>query len=144
MKLFATLVLSVFLCPAASGENAAPGSEDPFGGALFPPELVMGHAQEIGLSDAQREGIRNEVRRVQSKFVDLQFDLQGESEKMGKLLQEKPVDEAKVLAEVDRILALEKEIKKAQVGLLVRIKNLLTARQQAKLAEIRKSGEPRR
>jgi Spy/CpxP family protein refolding chaperone len=143
MKLLATLVLIVFLCPAASGENAAE-NEDPFAHALFPPELVMGHAQEIGLSDAQREGIRNEVRRVQSKFVDLQFDLQGESEKMGKLLQEKPVDEAKVLAQVDRILALEKEIKKAQVGLLVRIKNLLTAPQQGKLSEIRKSGEPRR
>ena len=141
--LLATLVLAGSLCPAASGENA-PGNEDPFANALFPPDLVMGHAQEIGLSDAQREGIRNEVRRVQPKFVDLQFDLQGESEKMGKLLQEKPVDEAKVLAQVDRILALEKEIKKAQVGLLVRIKNLLTAPQQAKLAEIRKSGEPRR
>jgi Spy/CpxP family protein refolding chaperone len=138
MKLLSILVLAVCLCPAASGENA-PGSGDPFADALFPPDLVMGHAREIGLSDSQREGIRNEVRRVQSKFVDLQFDLQGESEKMGKLLEEKPVDEAKVLTQVDRILALEKEIKKAQVGLLVRIKNLLTPAQQVKLADVRKS-----
>jgi Spy/CpxP family protein refolding chaperone len=58
---------------------------------------------------------------------------------MALLLQEKPVDEAKVLAQVDRILALEKEVKKTQIGLLVRIKNLLTPAQQAKLMEMRKS-----
>ncbi|HKA36061.1 MAG TPA: hypothetical protein VKH43_04530 [Thermoanaerobaculia bacterium] len=140
MKPLATiLILAVSLCSAILAESS-PGGEDPFANLLFPPELVMGHAQEIGLTDAQRDGIRNEVRRVQSKFVDLQFDLQGEGEKMGRLLQEKPVDEAKVLAQVDRILALEKEIKKAQVGLLVRIKNQLTAAQQAKLAELRHGG----
>ena len=138
MKL-AILALTFCLCPYAPAETG-PDTSDPFANQLFPPDLVMGHAQEIGLSDAQRDAIRNEVRRVQSRFVDLQFDLQGEGEKMGRLLQEKPVDEAKVLAQVDRILALEKEIKKAQVGLLVRIKNQLTAAQQGRLAELRQGG----
>jgi Spy/CpxP family protein refolding chaperone len=78
------------------------------------------------------------VQKAQKKFLDLQFDLQTESEKMTLLLQEKPVDEAKVLAEVDRVLALEKDIKKTHISLLIRIKNLLTAAQQAKLSEIQK------
>jgi Spy/CpxP family protein refolding chaperone len=47
------------------------------------------------------------------------------------------VDETAVLDEVDRILNLEREIKRAQVGLMVRIKNTLTPQQQAKLAEFR-------
>ena len=38
---------------------------------------------------------------------------------------------------VDRILALEREMKRTQISLMVRIKNTLTAGQQAKLAEIR-------
>ena len=97
----------------------------------------MGHAQEIGLDDARRNGMRSEVRKAETRFIDLKFDLQSESEKMVRLLQEKPVDESKVLAQVDRILALEKEIKKTQIGLLVRIKNQLTESQQAKLSEIR-------
>jgi Spy/CpxP family protein refolding chaperone len=42
-----------------------------------------------------------------------------------------------VLDEVDRILNLEREIKRAQVGLMVRIKNMLTPAQQAKLSDIR-------
>ena len=56
---------------------------------------------------------------------------------MGRLLQGSQVDEAQVLDEVDRILNLEREIKKAQISLMVRIKNTLTPAQQAKLAEIR-------
>jgi Spy/CpxP family protein refolding chaperone len=56
------------------------------------------------------------------------------------LLQEKPVDETRVLAQVDRILTLEKEIKKTQITLLVRIKNVLTPAQQARLAELQKAG----
>ena len=83
--------------------------------------------------------IRNEVQKVQPKFLDSQFELQSEGEKMIKLLQEKPVDEAKVIAQVDRILAIEKEIKKSQISLLVRIKNILTPAQQDKLAEIQKT-----
>ncbi len=131
------LALLLPLCAAAEAPSA---SSDPFAEYLYPPDRVMGHAMELGLDDAQKTAIRNEVQKVQVKFTDLQFDLQGESEKMVRLLQEKPVDETKVLAQVDRILALEKEIKKMQVSLLVRIKNVLTPAQQAKLSEIQRSG----
>jgi Spy/CpxP family protein refolding chaperone len=47
------------------------------------------------------------------------------------------VDEAQVLEQVDRILTLEREIKRAQMGLMVRIKNTLTPAQQTKLREVR-------
>lgn len=136
MKRIAGFLLALGICVNASG-GTGPRGEDPLARFLFPPEAVMGHAQEIGLDDSQRTAVRNEVRKAESKFIDLKFDLQGESEKMVRLLQEKPVDEAKVLAQVDRILALEKEIKKTQIGLLVRIKNQLTDSQQSKLSEIR-------
>jgi Spy/CpxP family protein refolding chaperone len=113
---------------------------DPFAAYLFPPDRVMSHAMELGLDDAQKAAIKSEVQKAQNKFTDLQFELQGESEKMVGLLQGKPVDETKVLAEVDRILALEKDIKKTQISLLVRIRNVLTPAQQAKLSEIQKTG----
>ena len=138
MKFLLGLCLVALLPAAAQGQSANAG-DDPFAAYLFPPERVMSHGLEIGLDDAQKVAIRNEVQKVQHKFLDGQFELQGESEKMVKLLQEKPVDETRVLAQVDRILALEKDIKKMQVGLLVRIKNLLTPAQQAKLTEIQKA-----
>jgi Spy/CpxP family protein refolding chaperone len=120
--------------------SSAAAADDPFAAYLYPPDKVMGHSLEIGLDDAQKTAIKNEVQKVQGKFLDLQFEMQAESEKMVRLLQEKPVDETRVLAEVDRILALEKDIKKMQVALLVRVKNILTPAQQAKMSEIQKAG----
>jgi Spy/CpxP family protein refolding chaperone len=50
------------------------------------------------------------------------------------------VDEQQVLAQLEKLLAAEREIKRAQVTLLVRIKNKLTPEQQEKLSELR--GKP--
>ena len=119
-------------------ENAGAPDDDPFARYLYPPDRIMSRSMELGLDDAQKTSIKNEVQKAQGKFLDLQFEMQGESEKMVRLLQEKPVNEASVLAEVDRILALEKEIKKTQISLLVRIKNVLTPAQQAKLSDMPK------
>jgi Spy/CpxP family protein refolding chaperone len=47
------------------------------------------------------------------------------------------VDEQQVLAQLEKVLSIEREVKRAQVTLLVRIKNKLTPEQQAKLVEIR-------
>ena len=122
--------------PAAA--EPSPG-EDPLARFLFPPDKVLGHAQEIGLDDAQRKSIRAELQKAQTRFVDFQFEMQPEAEKMTLLLQEKPVDEAKVLGQADRLMSLEREVKKTQLTLLVRIKNLLTPAQQAKLADLQKT-----
>jgi len=113
------------------------GGPDDWGRNFFPPELVMQHQSEIGLQDAQRTSLTSAVQQAQGKFMDVQWKLSAEGEKMGRLLQSTQVDEGQVLEEVDRILALEREIKKAQISLMVRIKNTLTPAQQAKLAEIR-------
>ena len=132
-----TLAALLFAFLALADSATAP-PDDPFARYLYPPDRVMAHAMELGLDDAQKSSIKNEVQKAQGRFVDLQFELQGESEKMVRLLQQNPVGEAAVLAEVDRILALEKDIKKAQISLLVRIKNVLTPAQQAKLSELSK------
>lgn len=123
--------------PAQRAPTPGPGGPDDFGRNFFPPELVMQHQSEIGLQDAQRAALTSAVQQAQGKFMDVQWKLSAEGEKMGKLLQPAQVDETQVLEEVDRILALEREMKRAQIGLMVRIKNTLTPAQQAKLMEIR-------
>jgi Spy/CpxP family protein refolding chaperone len=123
--------------PGMPRPGQGPGGPDDWGRNFFPPELVMGHQSEIGLSDAQRTALTSAIQQAQSKFMDGQWKLSAEGEKMGRLLQGTQVDEAQVLDEVDHILNLEREIKRAQISLMVRIKNTLTAAQQAKLAELR-------
>jgi Spy/CpxP family protein refolding chaperone len=126
--------------PPAGQRGPGPGQDD-WGRNFFAPELVMQHQAEIGLQDAQRAALTSAVQQAQAKFMDVQWKLSAEGEKMGRLLQGTHVDETQVLEEVDRILALEREIKKGQISLMVRIKNTLTAAQQAKLAEIRNQKE---
>lgn len=131
------LLLLVALLPfGASAQQPQP--DDPIGKFLVPPELVMMHAQEIALTDAQSAAIKSEVRKAQSKFLDLQWDMQEETGKMTQLLQQSPVDEAKVLEHADKIMSLEREIKRAQLTLLIRLKNALTPAQVAKLLAMRR------
>jgi Spy/CpxP family protein refolding chaperone len=123
--------------PPPGQRPPGPGGPEDWGRSFFPPELVMQHQSEIGLQDAQRATLTSALQQAQAKFTDVQWKLSAEGEKMGRLLQGTQVDETQVLEQVDRILALEREIKRAQISLMVRIKNTLTAAQQAKLAEIR-------
>ena len=122
--------------PGQRGPGPVPAPDD-FGRNFFPPELVMQHQGEIGLQDSQRAALASAIQQAQGKFTDVQWKLSAEGEKMGRLLQPAQVDETQVLEEVDRILALEREMKRTQISLMVRIKNTLNPAQQAKLAEIR-------
>jgi len=121
--------------PPPGQRGPGPGADD-WGRNFFPPELVMRWQSEIALQDAQRTSLTSALQQAQAKFMDLQWKLSAEGEKMGRLLQGTRVDEAQVLEEVDRILALEREIKRTQISLMVRIKNTLTAEQQAKLSKL--------
>ncbi len=121
---------------ALAARAEGPG-DDPIARAVFPPDLVMKHGQEINLDERQRAAIKEQVQKAQAQATDAQFDLQGESQKLVHLLQGRPVDEAAVLAQVDRVLALERQVKRTQIQLVVRIKNLLTEAQQARLTELR-------
>jgi len=133
----------VFVATSLAAQGPPPGQRGPgprpddWGRSFFPPELVMQHQSEIGLQDAQRAAITSAVQQAQAKFMDMQWKLSAEGEKMSRLLQGTQVDETQVLEQVDRILTMEREIKRGQISLMVRIKNTLTAAQQAKLSEIR-------
>ena len=131
-------VAFVLVFTGLAGAQQAP-PPDPLAAFVYPPELVMRHAPEIGLDDKQRAAIKDAVVKTQSRFLDLQWDMQAESERMARLLQASPVDEAAVLAQADKVMGLEREIKRAHLSLLVRIKNLLTDAQRQKLGALRRS-----
>lgn len=120
-----------------AGHDAMHPGDDPFGHHLFPPELVMSNQLAIGLQDAQRAKISAELQDAQATFTQLQMQLGAQTERMGQLLGADNVDEGAVLAQVDRILDLERQVKKRQVALLIRIRNVLTPEQRAKLATLR-------
>jgi Spy/CpxP family protein refolding chaperone len=114
---------------------------DPIGQSFFAPELVMQNQEAIGLNEGQKTNLKTEIRQAQLKFTEWQWKLQDEMEKLVSLVKQPHVEEQEALTQLEKVLAIEREIKRAQVTLLVRIKNDLTSEQQAKLTEIRsKSG----
>jgi hypothetical protein len=56
------------------------------------------------------------------------------------LLGQNTPDEQQVMAQLDKVLNVEREIKRAQLGLMVRLKGKLTPDQQAHLRQLR--GKP--
>ena len=136
MKSYLALFLFALFGVSAFAQQPQP-ADDPIAQNLFPPELVMKYRQEINLDEGQSKAIKEAIQKAQAKFLDLQWDTQSETEKLVQLLKARPVDESAVLAQVDQVLNREREIKRAQISLLVRIKNQLNETQQNKLMELR-------
>ena len=116
---------------------ATPGQVDPFATYMFPPELVMQYQDAISLKDDQRAAIQGAIQEAQSKVMPMQWALAQESEKLSKALDTTTVDEKAAQAQIDRIIGVEREIKRAQMNLLIRVKNALTPEQQARLRQLR-------
>lgn len=110
---------------------------DPIGDNFFPPELVMQHQQAIGLTDEQKELFKSAFRKAQVRFTELQWQLQDEAEKMATLVKQESINEEQVLAQLEKVLGVEREVKRLQLSLVIQIKNQLTPEQRARLKEIK-------
>jgi len=129
---------TVLLYPVSlAAQQPQPPGPDPLTENLYPPELVMAHQKAIDLSDAQKAYIRGELLKAQTRFTELQWQLQDSMEALVSLLKQSPADESQVMSQLDKVLTSEREIKRTQIGLLVRIKNKLTLDQQAQLQRLR-------
>jgi len=131
------LLLCVFFITLSAWAQQPSPEDDPIGRQLFPPDLIMAQSQRLHLDDKQRTTIKTEVQRAQSKFIDLQWETKEAAEAMAQLLQQTPIDEARVLEQADKVMALEREIKKIHLSMLIRIKNALTREQIGLLTQMR-------
>ena len=134
LKVYVLSVLILFIVQTAQANQP---TDDPIGDLLFSPELVMQHQQAIGLSDEQKESLKAELRKAQLKFTELQWQLQDELEKLLALLKQEQVSEPQTLAQLDKVLSIEREIKRGQFALLIQIRNRLTSEQRARLTELK-------
>jgi len=130
------VMICALIALASQWANAQPLHER-FQGSFFPPDLVMQNQQTLGLTEDQKTYFKSEISQAQARFTELQWKLESEMEKMILLANQPKVSESQITAQMDKVLGLEREIKLAQMTLIIRIKNKLTAEQQARLREIR-------
>jgi DNA-directed RNA polymerase specialized sigma24 family protein len=86
-----------------------------------------------------RDAIIADVQKTQAQLMALQWQMKEATDELGKLLEAGRIDEARALAQADRMMTIERQFKRGHLGLLIRIRNLLTDAQRARLAELRKA-----
>src|ERR1051326_5910185 len=124
--------------PPPQGQPQQPRMpDDPLGDAMFPPEMIMQHQRELGLTDEQKQFMRSEIQRTTTRFNELQWQLQDAMEALHETMKASQVNEEQALAQLGKVLDAEREIKTLHMGMAIRIKNKLTAEQQMKLQSMR-------
>jgi Spy/CpxP family protein refolding chaperone len=131
---------ALLITAVANAQSPPTGTTDEVAQQLFAPDLVFKYREMIGLDEAQSKTLKDLIQKAQGRFLDLQWDMQAETGKLAQLVRLSKVDEAAALAQVDKVLSKEREVKRTQISLLIQIKNLLTPMQQQQLLELRSKG----
>ena len=156
-RLFTTLVLILFVHLLIGQQNLSPffgqaqGSgnvvlgtarypglpnHNPIESKLFKAESVMKHQRALDLSENQKNKILSDYQQAQSDFTKWQWELQAATEELTEMVSQEQIDEAATLKQLEKMLDLERNIKRTQLGLMISIKNQLTPEQQKKLREL--------
>jgi len=114
-----------------------PPNPDPLAHLMFPPDMIMGHARQLNLTDEQKAFMRAEIQKTTATFQELQWKLQDQMELLHESMKSTSVNEQQALAQLDKVLEIEREIKRLHIGLAVRLKNRLTPEQQEQLHKMR-------
>jgi Spy/CpxP family protein refolding chaperone len=129
--------------PAAPGGAMGPRGAglmrpgDPISENLAPPELIMQHQKALGLKEEQQLAIRTDMQKTMARFTDLQWQQSAEAEALAALLKQERPDEKQVLDQLDKLMAIENEIKRLHLGAMIRVNLALTAEQREKLRDLR-------
>ncbi|HEY3027227.1 MAG TPA: periplasmic heavy metal sensor [Pyrinomonadaceae bacterium] len=132
----AAFLLGVVLVSGQQPQPLQPPG-DPIGEAMFPPEMIMQHQREIVLTNEQKMFMRGEIQKTTTRFNELQWQLQDAVEALSEIMKSSSVNEQQALAQLDKVLDAEREIKHLHIGMAIRIKNNLTPEQQTRLRAMR-------
>ena len=145
LLMFATVALAAASLVAGPKEGREPGqrgrrggmeggSSDPVVRLVSNPKV----AEKIDLSEEQRGKIKEINKANRDNSEDLRKALRDAMEKQAELLKADKIDEAAVMAEIDKAFDARKEMAKRQTRRVIAIKAVLTPEQVSKVLEILK------
>ena len=126
--------------PMAGQRTPMPGHPapmDPLHDVMFPPGMILDHARQLNLTEDQKAYMRGEIQKTTTSFNELQWNLQDQMELLHEMMKASSVIEEQVLGQLNRVLDIERDIKRLHFGLAVRLKNRLTEAQQEQLQKLR-------
>ncbi len=141
MRIYSVLLFTIALLAAQTpgaqtlDTDDASSHREVLSMGLYPPDLIMRHQQRLGITGAQRDEMLEQVRAFQDEVAELQWNLQNEQQRLRGVLAPGSIDMATAMPQVERVLQMESDFKKAHIKLLIAIKNALTAEQIAMIRE---------
>ena len=132
-RLFWIVAVSILV----SSASLAKPPEPEFMRQLYLPELVMQNHRAIDLSREQRKTITKAIQATQAATVELGWSMQDAALELKQQMSAAKINEAAALEAAERMMAVEGQVKRAHLGLLIQIKNALSKEQQRKLDTIR-------
>jgi len=144
---FLAILAIVFFCNASIAQPPPEEQEqeereeprDPIDANFFPPDLVMHARQAIGLSEEQRTELHQSIQKMEQQIRPLEQRMENEHRKLASLLKKTKLDQTEVLSQMERMHNLEGQVRRLHITLLIKIKNMLTPEQQAKLRPMKKA-----
>lgn len=127
-------ILTILLCLMGGIHGLA---QDSFQKELFSVDAVLKYRNEIGLSPQQVENIKKIYDDHIRLFNSKKWDLDAELVTLNKYLSQTTVDEKSSMAQMEKIMTLEDQLKRMKLGMLIKVKNELKEPQQAQLKNLR-------
>jgi hypothetical protein len=106
---------------------------------VYSPEFIFANRRVIVLTDRQRDQMVTDLQGLQRRLMAQQEQMQDARDALIAALRAEPANEARVLAALDNVLNIERDVKRMQLQALVRLRDSLTATQRARLNELRNS-----
>lgn len=132
-RLILTSILAISFASVASAQQ-----EDPFRDAFFPPEIAIHHAEELGISDAEKQEIHQLLESQKAAYEEAHKDRTAAADALADVLEAHPSDKDAVLDKFDALLAAENAMKRLHVQAMVAVRNSLTKEQLAKINDLKK------
>jgi len=104
---------------------------------VYSPEFIFANRRVIVLTDRQRDQMVVDMQGLQRRLISEQEQMQDAREALIAALRAEPANEARVLAALDTVLNIERDVKRLQLQALVRLRDSLTPTQRARLNELR-------
>ena len=101
----------------------------------------MQNHRAIDLGKDQRKAITKAIQTTQAATLELGWSMQDAAAKLTEEMSQTKIDADAAIEAAEQVMAIEGQVKRAHLGLLIAIKNVLDGGQQNKLDAIRAKRE---
>jgi hypothetical protein len=115
------------------------GPTDDLTRSLFEPALIRRYQYALELSAAQRIAIQALIQQTQEQIEKRRWIQAFSQEKLATEFDRDTVDEKIALVHIDSLLSAEREIRRLELTMSIRIKNILTPVQHVRLRQLRRN-----